>query len=145
MKVDDIKNIAIVGGLIIGLSYLKTKFDQSFEIPEAEVNNENLTYNRQLYAQLAEALEEAFWYSWQLPIPVFDDENGELITAILLRMQNDDDVSQLLNDYGARCRPYPDVICSPETLVTSVINRLNPDFIDQINEDWTMKGMTYQF
>lgn len=141
MNSNDVKNIAIVAGLVLGLSYFK----KQFETPELDVDPDQLSFDQNFYVATAEAIEEGFWYSWQLPIPVLDDENGQLITSAMMLMQTTDDVSKLMNVYGARCRPAPDVVCSPETLFTSIVNRLNPDYIDMINADYLEKGITWQF
>lgn len=142
MKSDTVKNIAIVAGIFFGLSYLKRQFDDN---PMMVVNSENLSYSLDFYPQIADSIEEGFWFNWQIPVPFFDDENGELIMNSLLLMQTDDDFSQLSNVYKTRCRPLPNFVCSPESLITSIISRLNPDLIDFLNEDYSSKGMTYSF
>jgi len=140
MNSNDVKNIAIVGGMLFALSYLKKQFEPA-QLP---VNSNNLTYSNAVYISAADVIEEAFWFAWQIPFPFLDTEKSMVIVETLELMQSDDDVAFLFNTYGERCRPAPSVLCTPETIPSSILYRLDQDFRDMINQDFEEKGINWR-
>ena len=140
-KSDDIKNIAIVVGVLSVLGYLKAQFTE----PQLDVDENNLSFTPEWYITTCEALEMAFWFSWQIPLPFMDTESSQVIVELMTEAQTTDDVNELFNVYGVRCRPLPDVICAPESLFASIVDRLAQEWIDVINSDYSAKGILWQF
>lgn len=137
MVTDNIKNIAIAVGVLVVLSQVrKLTADPLLDSYEGQINDANLSFAMPVYSEVAEALELAFWEIWWL-------ENENAVVEIMKGMQTTDDVLKLMLIYGQRCRPA--LLCEPETLYYSIVNYLEPEQIEEINLDYSDKGITVTF
>lgn len=137
MTTDNIKNIAVALGVIAAISYArKLTADPLDNAYDGEIDESYLSFPMPVYAQVADALEFAFWQTWWA-----EDEGA--VVSLMQGMQNNDDVLQLSKVYGRRCRPKP--FCSTETLYNSITRYLEPEEIQAINADYIDKGITVQF
>lgn len=137
MNSDDVKNIALIGVGILAVRELSALVSnpQLDSVDEIEVNSEQLTYDLLFYDQQADIIFYALWEYW-----IFEDE--ELVIEAMQMMQNNEDVKQLIKAYGVRCwGPF----CTKVNLPTSIALYLSPDQINEINSDYTEKGITILF
>jgi len=145
MKNEPIKYIVI----IVILFYVISKIEKIFSIfspPENSsqasesyqdlpVNKQNLTFPKQNYELLADAIYDAVWSQWGGFI-----EKDKAVRDILLMMENDDDFFQLSNTYGLRGKGV--LIQEYYSLISTIANFLDNTYKTQVNEEYADKGIS---
>lgn len=134
-------SVAIGAGAAL-LSYVVSSIgDKSGGTSQDIVSNPaKLTYPKNQYKAFADAIEDAIWGNSILP-QIW--ENDDAIAAVLLEMQNIDDVYELISAYGKR---YVGMfIQEGGNLVQTVSRYLDDDLKRDVNNAYQQKSINFRW
>lgn len=139
---EQIKYILVVAIAIFVFRFFFGKKDQSggtsTNIPKPDETK--LSYSKNEYKIIADAIEVAVFGAYGVTLPFEDDTE---IGRLLMLMQTEEDVYQLILEYGER---YVGVIIKEGGNLVQTINEyLDNDIKQQVNENYRNKGIKVQF
>ncbi|MDD3739138.1 MAG: hypothetical protein PHP31_07590 [Lentimicrobiaceae bacterium] len=119
-----------------------------FGFTSENVNKTNLTYPPEKYKTLADQLDKSFNFLDNLTFGIINNFNS--IYAVFAQLQTDDDMKQLIIEYGTPL-DTPDwgfgwfLNFKRRNLVETVHEHMNKKQIAKLNELFVSKNMTFRF
>ena len=133
-------------GLIVLAVYIVYRFLKGISAPppgsitggtaqDQPVNSQNLTWDANSFKSFADQIETGLFGGLGLT------EDDELVGQVLSQMNTNDDVQQLINDYGVRGKGY--IIQQYYNLPQSIGQYLDTDVKNRVNDIYRSKNIGY--